>query len=146
MNQADPGWRRVVYDANIWVSDAAFPGSVPHSAINRARSSDVLSITSEALIDQVRRALLGPKFALTPALVDAAEQEMRDLSLVVHPAVELSVITAKESDNRVLECAIAGGADVIVTGDRKHLLRLEQYEGIPIISPRDFVASFVEES
>ena len=145
MSQADSAWRRVLYDANIWVSNAAFPGSVPYAAVDRARRGEIFAVTSEALIDQVRRALLGPKFNLSPAVVDAAQQEMRDLSLVVHPAFRLSVITAKESDNRVLECAVAGGADVIVTGDRKHLLRFGHYQGIPIISPRDFVASFVEE-
>jgi len=146
MSQADPAWRRVLYDANVWVSSAAFPASVPSAAIDRARSGYILSMTSEALIDQVRRALLGPKFALSLAMVDAAERERRGLSLIIHPAIRQSVISTKASDNRVLECAIAGGADVIVTGDRKHLLRLERYQGIPIISPRDFVESFVEES
>jgi predicted nucleic acid-binding protein len=39
----------------------------------------------------------------------------------------------------VLECAVAGEADVIVTGDRKHLLPPGSYAGIPILSPREFL-------
>jgi predicted nucleic acid-binding protein len=37
----------------------------------------------------------------------------------------------------VLEWAVADEADVIATGDRKHLLPREAYEGIPIVSPAD---------
>lgn len=62
--------------------------------------------------------------------------------MIVWPTITLAVVTAKESDNRILECAVAGHADVIVTGDRKHLLKLGAYEGIPIVSPADFVRSF----
>ena len=40
-------------------------------------------------------------------------------------------------DNRILECAIAGHADVIVSGDR-HLRKLKSYKGIPIVRPVDF--------
>ncbi len=48
----------------------------------------------------------------------------------------------KESDNRVLEVAVAGEADVIVTGDRRHLLALGSYVGIPILTPTDFLAAY----
>ena len=43
-------------------------------------------------------------------------------------------------DNRVLECAIEAGAQVIVTGDA-HLLKLEKYEGIAILTPRQFLGN-----
>ncbi len=132
--------RSAVFDANVWVSAAAFPGSTPDRAIVLVRAGQVLSVTSEPLIDQVRRALQSPRITDLPAVVDQTVAEMRDLSLVVNPEFRLAVITAKESDNRVLECAIAGRADVIVTGDRKHLLKLGSYEGIPLDSPADFLA------
>lgn len=41
-------------------------------------------------------------------------------------------------DNIVLECAVEGGADFIVTGD-KDLLSLNPYRGISIVTPRKFV-------
>jgi predicted nucleic acid-binding protein len=41
-------------------------------------------------------------------------------------------------DNRVLECAVEGGADLIVTGDRA-MLRLGRFEGVAIVSLRDFL-------
>jgi predicted nucleic acid-binding protein len=39
----------------------------------------------------------------------------------------------------VLECALAGEADYLVTGDKKHLLPLRQFRGIRIISPAEFL-------
>lgn len=45
-----------------------------------------------------------------------------------------------ESDNRVLEAAVEGAADYIVSGD-DHLLTLGTFERIPILAPREFVAS-----
>ncbi len=131
----------VVFDANIWVSNAGFPGSVPYRAVDLARQRIVRSVISEPLIDQVRRALIGPKFSLSPDLVDDIEREIRDLSVLVAPTIRLTVITAKDSDNCVLECAVAGHADLIVTGDRKHLLPLGSFQGIPIVSPADFLRS-----
>ena len=133
--------RHVVFDASVWVSGVAYPGSVPDQAVSLARQGKVRSVISPALIDQVRRALLSPRFGRSPAAVQAIESRIRAVSLVVVPTVRLAVITAKESDNRVLECAIEGNADLIVTGDRKHLLPLGQYQGIRIVSPRDFLAS-----
>ena len=43
-----------------------------------------------------------------------------------------------DPDNRILECAVAGRADLIVTGDRE-LLALEEFEGIRIVSLRSYL-------
>ena len=106
-----------------------------------ARTLRVQSVISEPLLDQVRRALWSPRLPRPIAEVENAITGIRGVSLVVVPTVRLAVITAKESDNRVLECAIEGNADLIVTGDRKHLLPLGQYQGIRIVSPRDFLTT-----
>jgi putative PIN family toxin of toxin-antitoxin system len=134
--------RRVVFDANVWVSAAAFPGSVPDQVIGLARDGLVQSVISEAIIQQMRRTLLGEKFAVPGAVVAKLEAQIRGMSEVVSPAPWLAVIIEKPSDNRVLECAVAGRADTIVTGDRKHLLRLGRYEGISLVAPKDFLQSF----
>ena len=57
-------------------------------------------------------------------------QQVARIAEVVRPEVTLCVVT-DEPDNRVLECAIAGDADVIVSGD-KHLLSLGVYENVRI--------------
>lgn len=132
--------RRVVIDANVWVSGVRYPDSVPGRIVDFARVGRIQPVLSIELIDQVLRALL--RLGTAVDAVHTVESELRRFSDVVAPMQRLAVIIAKESDNRVLECAVAGNADAIVTGDRKHLLRLGSYEGIPIISLREFVDTF----
>jgi predicted nucleic acid-binding protein len=57
----------------------------------------------------------------------------------VEPNVEIAAIDRDPSDKRYLECAVEGGASYVVSGDR-HLLDLEGFEGIVILSPAAFVA------
>ena len=59
----------------------------------------------------------------------------------VEPKLKLHVINEDEEDNKILECALAAGADIIVTGD-KHLLSLGNFKKAKILTPRDFFASF----
>lgn len=128
-----------VFDSNVWVSGSLYPGSIPYRAIDVARRGKIRSVTSEAIIEQVFRALAGPKFRSSPIDLAAVEAEMRGLSTMVVPDITLAVVAAKESDNRILECAVAGGVGLIVTGDRHYLLPLGVYQGISILSPTDFL-------
>lgn len=57
---------------------------------------------------------------------------------IVVPNLTLNVITQDPPDNRILECAVAGNADLIVSGNR-HFLDLRTYEGIGMVRPRDFL-------
>ncbi len=63
----------------------------------------------------------------------------------VETSKRLDVIQEDPSDNRFLETALAGGASHIVSGDR-HLLTVEQFEGIIILSAAAFLKSIEEET
>lgn len=56
---------------------------------------------------------------------------------IVRPTIALQVIGDDPDDDRVLDCAVAGKADLIVSGDR-HLRRLKSFQGIGIVTPADF--------
>jgi putative PIN family toxin of toxin-antitoxin system len=135
--------RRVVFDANIWVSAFAFPGPVPRAVIDLARMRQVRAVVSQPIVDQVTRRLT--KFGWSPERIVEAERDIEQISLLATPESTLDVVSAKPSDNRILECAFACRADFIVTGDAKHLLRLGHYEGIPIVSPREFLRLFTRD-
>ena len=60
-------------------------------------------------------------------------------ALSIEPKEELDVIASDKSDNRYVECAVAGGAHYIITGD-EHLLELGEYEGITVLTPAALVA------
>jgi predicted nucleic acid-binding protein len=63
----------------------------------------------------------------------------------VTPSVRLQGVTAYPKDDKLVECAVAGGAEMIVSGDR-HLLEHGSHEGIRIISPAAFVTYLEMES
>ena len=99
----------------------------------------MISLVSKELLDQGEPGL--HRLHFSSASVRTAMPEMINVSVMVAPVLRLAVIIAKESDSRVLECAVAGKADLIITGDRKHLLPLESYAGIRIVTPAGFLAS-----
>ena len=68
---------------------------------------------------------------------------MSEMAITVEPVERLNVLL-DEPDNRILECALEGDADKIVTGD-KAMLSLSAYETVEIISLRSYL-SFGEES
>jgi predicted nucleic acid-binding protein len=49
-------------------------------------------------------------------------------------------IVKDEPDNRVLECALTGNAEAIVTGDHE-LLALREFRGVRVLSLRDYLQS-----
>ena len=57
---------------------------------------------------------------------------------IVSPTITLRTIAEDPTDDRILECAVAGGADLIVSGDR-HLRKLKSFRNIGIVQPSDFL-------
>lgn len=59
-------------------------------------------------------------------------------STTIEPIQAIDIITDDPKDNMILECAVGGKADYIVSGDR-HLLSLKEYKGIKILTAREFI-------
>lgn len=88
------------------------------------------------ILDEVRDVLQRPKFGLSPDQALLLVEELHDLCEVVLPGRRVNAITADPDDNVILECAQAASAELIVSGD-SHLLDLERWRGIDILSPAD---------
>jgi len=71
---------------------------------------------------------------------------IRQNTVLISSDLEVSIVKDDETDNRILECAIAGNAHYIVSGDRRHLLPLMKYSGIKILPPADFLKMKMEGS
>jgi putative PIN family toxin of toxin-antitoxin system len=82
--------------------------------------------------------VLGRKFARDKEQLARTALFLTELAELVQPRTRLRLL-ADDPDNRVLECAVAGHADLVVTGDRA-MLKLARYESIEIISLRTFLA------
>lgn len=129
--------RRVVLDTNVYLSAVLF-GGPPEAIVALARSRALLLVVSAPILAELTR-VLRAKFDWTATQAREAVQEIRSLAVVVRPRERVRVIAADEPDNRVLECAVAGSVQAIVTGDLHHLRPLESFRGIPILTPREFL-------
>ncbi len=127
---------RVVPDTNVLVSGIVF-GEPPGEIIALAAARRLQLILSPPLITELRR-VLREKFEFGDDALYLAETLVRRAGIVVEPDRTLRLITGDPEDNRVLEAAAVSKADAIVSGDR-HLLALKVFEGIPIMSPRQFL-------
>jgi predicted nucleic acid-binding protein len=82
--------------------------------------------------------VLADKFGWEPPMAEAAVAQVARIASVARPGRTLAVIDADPADDRVLEAAIEGRADVIVSGDR-HLLQLRAWEGVRIVRAAAFL-------
>ena len=69
-------------------------------------------------------------------------EEVRDVASIVESTAKVSVIEQDETDNRILECGVAAKADVLVTVNLRHLRPLGSFQGIQILTPREFLARY----
>lgn len=123
--------KRVVFDTNIFISAFITPGGRGETAYQKAVDGNIKLYSSVPILTELARKLQD-KFKWDADRVKAAVRHVAAVAAVLKPTVQISVV-ADEPDNRILECAVAGDVDMIVTGDR-HLLDLERYEGIEIVS------------
>ena len=129
--------KRVVLDANIYISAILFGGK-PEKVLDLVRKRRIEVLISESILAQVSR-VLKMKFGWVDWQISEIVEEIRAITTFVVPKQILKVIKEKNSDNRVLECAIEGKAQYIVSGDEHHLLPLRKYRGIKILSQAEFL-------
>jgi len=127
---------RAVYDTNIWVLALRRQGN-PFRCALLAAMGFVVSVTCDELLDELCR-VLTQKFGMPFANVNRYIAVIRSFSEVVAITGQLRVVADDPDDDKVIECAVVGKADYIVTGDR-HLLALGQYKGITIVKATQFL-------
>jgi len=127
---------RVVFDTNILVSALVFPGGHGEAALRRIIEETDQLVLSRPILDELLD-VLGRKFARDAEELAHVAVFLTDLAVVVAPKRRLRVVK-DEPDNRILECAVAGRAQAIVTGD-KTLLALKRYGNIRMPALRDYL-------
>jgi uncharacterized protein len=127
---------RATADSNIWVSGLNWHGK-PHELLNLARDGKIELAISDAILDEFSR-ILHDKLEWSDDRLNSMRAEVATFTKRVSSTETLDVVKADPDDNRILECAVAAGSDVIVTGDA-HLLQLGAYRGIKIMNVADFL-------
>lgn len=128
---------RVVFDTNILVSALTLPGGRADSALRRIVGGEDSLAVSRSIIDELL-SVLARKFSYDREALSRVAVFLADLGEIVEPKQSFRIL-ADEPDNRILECAVTAGAELIVTGDRAMLAEAE-FRGIRIVSLREYLA------
>jgi putative PIN family toxin of toxin-antitoxin system len=126
---------KVVIDTNVFISAFYLPESRPAEVVLPARRKTILNVISPPILKEVER-IIKKKLLWDNSKTQGAVRWIKNFSEEVYPQERLAII-ADDPDNRILECAVAGQADFIISGDH-HLLDLENYQAIKIVTPARF--------
>ena len=133
--------QNVVFDTNIYISALHFQGSIPRKILELVDAGNFQLFISKQIIAELR-GVLRVKFKYELSKLDLMEELILSISQVVEPRIKIKFIKEDPDDDRILECAVEGKADFIVTGDR-HLLQIEEFRGIKITSARVFMEEYL---
>ena len=121
---------RLVLDSNIYISALLWNGN-ERKLVSSCQEGKYHPIISFYILNEIERVLV-KKFNLTTEVVNEYPSEILTFSGLIVPTMRINEITDDPSDNRILETAVEGMVDYIISGDQ-HLLNLKQYRDILII-------------
>lgn len=131
---------RIVIDTNLLVSGVISAG-LPRQLVDAAKAGEFELCTSEVLLAELLDVIARGKFSarltqagLTPL---AIVEDLRALAVVVSPTTVAHVVLTDPDDDHVLAAALTGAADLIASGDKRDLLPLGSYQGMPIVTAKE---------
>ena len=128
--------KRVVLDTNIVISSAL--GGALVFVLENWQAGNFSVVVTTDVVSEYFAVLNRPKFGLKQQTIDQITNYIYQFSEFVIPEESIRFIEDDSKDDKFLEVAVAGKADVIVSGD-KHLLALKEFRSIPIITGRAFL-------
>lgn len=129
---------KVLLDTNIIISALGFGGK-PREILQLVLDKQIKAITSSILLAELED-VITKKFPLLSTNFERINKQIRKKFKIVKPKVSLHIIK-DEDDNRVLEAAVEGMCDYIITGDNE-LLELSLFKNIKIVSANQFLNFF----
>lgn len=131
---------RIVLDTNVYIS-AALTGGFAEDIIRVAATTyQLTAVISEEILTELQQKLQD-KFNWSSENVDRFLTRIRKIAEIVEIDIKINNITRDPDDNKILECAIAGNADLIVSSDQD-LIKLKNFKGIGIIHPKTLSWTF----
>ena len=131
------GKTKATLDTNILISALGWRGN-PKQVFDKIVNGEVELVISNEQFNELSEAIEYPKFQFTQQQKDRFKSLVLELSNFVKPLERIDAVKKDPDDNMVLEAAVAGNAEYIVSGD-SDLLKLKEFRGIKIRTPRKFL-------
>lgn len=134
---------RAALDANVLISAFLFRRRLIVIEL-LIKEGKIVPCFTDKTFAELRRVFDYQKFQMVFAGLDVPANDLletiADKSVIAPtPFFVPNIIKEDLPDNHLLACALAADADFVVSGD-KHLLALKEFQGIPIVAPRQFLA------
>ncbi len=133
---------RIVLDTNVYIG-AALQGELTDDILEEVvENPDIILIISEEILFEIERKLQ-EKFHWSTDRIELFLNRIRKIAEIVTPTEKLDILKRDPDDNKILECALAGKTDLIVSMDQD-LINLKTFKGIGIIHPKTLSWTFPE--
>lgn len=126
---------KVIIDTNVLISAIGFGGR-PRVVLLLAIEGKIKGITSRVLLAELHE-VISKKFPKLGSQLLIIEEQIKEKFIIVQPKKSIN-LARDEDDNRVLEAALEGGCDYIISGD-EDLLNLGKFKNIKINTPDEFL-------
>jgi len=128
---------KVVIDTNVFISGLNFTGK-PTEVLELFVKGEIEVYISPFILKELER-ILREKFEWNEKQLQKVLNKIKKKAVMVRPKTKISIIKTKKDDNRILECAVDGSVQYIISGDKRHILPLKNFRGIKILSPDEFL-------
>jgi len=128
---------KVVIDTNVFISGLNFAGK-PNEVLELFIKGEIEVYISPFILKELER-ILRKKFEWNEKQLQKILDKIKKKAVIVQAETKISIIKAKEDDNRILECGVDGKVQYIISGDKRHILPLKNFRGIKILSPSEFL-------
>jgi predicted nucleic acid-binding protein len=120
---------------------AFIAGGPPSRVIETAAEGRLGLVLADPVLVELER-VLTVKIGFEPEQARGAKTYLLDLTSerVAAPAESPAAVTGDPDDDVILACSVAAGVDVLVSGDRRHLLPVGEYRGVRILTPQALLA------
>ena len=140
---------RVVLDTNVFISGVISKRGAAAQVLQAWRARQFLLVVSQRIISEIVEVLRYPRIQQKYGIKETDIEgliSLLEIDALVVPGLHHDEVSIPEdpADEMFLDCALDAEADCIVSGDQ-HLLQIGEFEGIPIISVREFLDRFLGE-
>lgn len=131
---------RIACDTNVLVS-AFIAAGPPSRVLEEVIDARMELVLPQPVMVELERILTG-KLGFEPQRWQGVEELLVDLAAELVPAPEAppEAVTGDPADDLILACAVQAGVDVLVSGDRRHLLPVREHRGVRVITPQELLA------
>ena len=133
--------KRITVDTNVLISATFWHGD-SEKIIDKAENKEITLVLSKQILEEYNKVLeydeIKEKIKNKDLEMKKAMLKIGIISEIVEVNSKVDVVKEDPDDNKIIECAIDGNSECIVTKD-KHLLKLKEHKGIKIITPEEFL-------